>query len=103
MEPDASGNINEAFSTGWKPNTILNRGLDKIAYMPWAQTKGTNLTTKVTADKLLQAWKKAGSPTASKKSEPKSKNLCGLYFAEVENFFFTELKSFFLIAIYYIN
>ena len=38
MEPDASGNINETFSTGWKPNTILNSGLDKIAYMPWAQT-----------------------------------------------------------------
>jgi len=31
----------------------------------WAKTKGTNLTTKVTADKLLQAWKKAGSPTDS--------------------------------------
>ena len=38
MEPDANGNISEAFSTGWKPNTILNSGLDKIAYMPWAQT-----------------------------------------------------------------
>ena len=38
MEPDATGNISEAFSTGWKPNTILNSGLDKIAYMPWAQT-----------------------------------------------------------------
>lgn len=38
MEPDANGNINEAFSTGWKPNTILNSGLDKVAYMPWAQT-----------------------------------------------------------------
>ena len=38
MEPDASGTINESFSTGWKPNTILNSGLDKIAYMPWAQT-----------------------------------------------------------------
>ncbi len=38
MEPDASGTINEAFSTGWKPNTILNSGMDKIAYMPWAQT-----------------------------------------------------------------
>ena len=38
MEPDADGNINESFSTGWKPNTILNSGLDKIAYMPWAQT-----------------------------------------------------------------
>ena len=38
MEPDATGNFSEAFSTGWKPNTILNSGLDKIAYMPWAQT-----------------------------------------------------------------
>lgn len=38
MEPDEQGNISEAFSTGWKPNTILNCGLDKIAYMPWAQT-----------------------------------------------------------------
>ena len=33
--------------------------------MDWAKTKGTNLTTKITADKLLQAWKKAGSPTDS--------------------------------------
>jgi hypothetical protein len=40
-----------------------------------------------------------GSPTASKKSSPKSKNLWGLYFAEVENFFFRLSKSFFLIAI----
>ena len=31
----------------------------------WAQTKGKNLTTKVTADKLQSAWKKAGSPTDS--------------------------------------
>lgn len=31
----------------------------------WAKTKGTNLTTKITADKLLQAWKKADSPTDS--------------------------------------
>jgi len=38
MEPDADGNISEAYSTGWKPNTILDCGLDKIAYMPWAQT-----------------------------------------------------------------
>ena len=38
MEPDENGNISEAFSTGWKPNTILNSGLDKVAYMPWAQT-----------------------------------------------------------------
>jgi hypothetical protein len=33
--------------------------------MDWAKTKGANLTTKITADKLLQAWKKAGSPTDS--------------------------------------
>lgn len=31
----------------------------------YAKTKGQNLTTKVTADKLMQAWKKAGSPTDS--------------------------------------
>ena len=31
----------------------------------YAKTKGTNLTTKITADKLLQAWKKAGSPMDS--------------------------------------
>ena len=31
----------------------------------WARTKGQNLTTKITADKLLQAWKNAGSPTDS--------------------------------------
>jgi hypothetical protein len=30
-----------------------------------AQTVGTNLTTKVTADKLMTAWKRAGSPTDS--------------------------------------
>ena len=29
------------------------------------QTVGTNLTTKVTADKLMSAWKRAGSPTDS--------------------------------------
>jgi len=33
--------------------------------MDWAKTKGTNLTTKVTADKLKSAWTKAGSPTNS--------------------------------------
>lgn len=31
----------------------------------WVKTKGKNLTTKITADKLMQAWKKAGSPTDS--------------------------------------
>lgn len=38
MEASADGVVNESYSTGWKPNTILNSGLDKIAYMPWAQT-----------------------------------------------------------------
>jgi len=33
--------------------------------MDWAKTKGTNLTTKVTADKLNSAWQKAGAPTDS--------------------------------------
>jgi hypothetical protein len=33
--------------------------------MNWAATKGKNLTTKVTADKLNSAWQKAGSPTDS--------------------------------------
>lgn len=31
----------------------------------WLQTKGKNLTTKVTADKLNSAWQKAGAPTDS--------------------------------------
>jgi hypothetical protein len=31
----------------------------------WAATKGANLTTKITADKLNSAWKKAGSPMDS--------------------------------------
>ena len=31
----------------------------------WAATKGANLTTKITADKLNAAWKKAGSPMDS--------------------------------------
>jgi len=33
--------------------------------MDWAKTKGTNLTTKITADKLNSAWQKAGAPTDS--------------------------------------
>jgi hypothetical protein len=37
MGVDENNQVNEQFSTGWKPNTILNSGLDKIAYMPWAQ------------------------------------------------------------------
>ena len=46
---------NRQFNEGiW--NTIKNK----------AATVGKNLTTKVTADKLNSAWKKAGSPTDSK-------------------------------------
>jgi hypothetical protein len=33
----------------------------------WVDTKAKNLTNKITADKLLQAWKKADSPTDSDK------------------------------------
>jgi len=33
--------------------------------MDWVKTKGKNLTTKVTADKLTSAWKSAGSPMDS--------------------------------------
>ena len=33
--------------------------------MDWAKTKGKNLTTTVTADKLNSAWQKAGAPTDS--------------------------------------
>ena len=42
-----------------------------------------------------------GSPTASKKSFPKSRYRCGLYFAELENCFLISPNSFFLIAIVY--
>jgi hypothetical protein len=38
MGVNENNELKEHFSTGWKPNTILNCGLDKIAYMPWAQT-----------------------------------------------------------------
>jgi hypothetical protein len=31
----------------------------------WAKTKGKNLTTSITADKLNSAWQKAGAPTDS--------------------------------------
>ena len=53
--------------------TALNEGLfDKIKGVAskvgqYAATKAHNVTTKITADKLLQAWKKAGSPTDSEK------------------------------------
>ena len=51
--------------------TVINEGLlDKFKGAAskvgqYAATKGKNITTKITADKLMQAWKKAGSPTDS--------------------------------------
>jgi hypothetical protein len=44
----------------FKQIQLLNEGP-----MDWIKKKATNLTTKVTADKLMSAWKKAGSPTDS--------------------------------------
>ena len=50
---------------------VINEGLlDKFKGAAskvgqYAATKGKNITTKITADKLMQAWKKAGSPTDS--------------------------------------
>ena len=41
------------------PRDLLQKGVD------WAKTKASNVTTKVTADKLSSAWRKAGSPTDS--------------------------------------
>lgn len=38
MGVDEYNKFKEEYTTGWKSNTILNCGLDKIAYMPWAQT-----------------------------------------------------------------
>ena len=38
MGVDEYNKVKEEYTTGWKSNTILNCGLDKIAYMPWAQT-----------------------------------------------------------------
>ena len=52
-------------------NTVINEGLwDKVksaagSAVNYVSTKGHNLTTKVTADKLNSAWKSAGSPTDS--------------------------------------
>ena len=44
----------------FKQIQLLNEGP-----MDWIKKKAGNLTTKVTADKLMSAWKKAGSPTDS--------------------------------------
>jgi hypothetical protein len=67
--------IKRMFQTAANIQTRLDEGVwDKVkgaaskaagAVASKAQTIGTNLTTKVTADKLMTAWKKAGSPTDS--------------------------------------
>ena len=55
---------------------VFNRVLSEAGFMDklkagagkavdWAKTKGHNMTTQVTADKLNSAWQKAGSPTDS--------------------------------------
>lgn len=46
---------------------IVNKHKKQVdeGVMDWAKTKGQNLTNKITADKLLQAWNKAGKPTDS--------------------------------------
>ena len=46
---------------------IVNKHKKQVdeGIMDWARTKGQNITNKITADKLLQAWKKAGSSTDS--------------------------------------
>jgi hypothetical protein len=53
-------------------NRVLNEAgfMDKLKVgagkaVDWAKTKGHNMTTQVTADKLNSAWQKAGSPTDS--------------------------------------
>lgn len=63
--------IGDAFKTfvntgkqNWSKDIAAVKGVAGKA-ADWAKTKGHNLTTKVTADKLMQAWKKAGSPTDS--------------------------------------
>ncbi len=54
--PLTEGQVGYMFKTVQK----LNEGP-----MDWIKKKAGNLTTKVTADKLMSAWKKAGSPTDS--------------------------------------
>ena len=67
--------IRKAFYAAAGLQTQLNEGVwDSIkgaagkaagAVGKYVQTKGHNLTTRVTADKLMSAWKSAGSPTDS--------------------------------------
>ena len=67
--------IRKAFYVASGLQTQLNEGVwDSIkgaagkaagAVGKYVQTKGHNLTTRITADKLMSAWKSAGSPTDS--------------------------------------
>ena len=43
--------------------TQIGKGVTKLGQK--ARQVGTNITTKVTADKLMKAWNKAGKPTDS--------------------------------------
>jgi hypothetical protein len=60
-----AGTIQDKLTEGvWdKVKGVASKAAGAVANK--AQTVGTNLTTKVTADKLMTAWKKAGSPTDS--------------------------------------
>jgi len=64
---------NKAIAAGKKPGLLsragsaIKQGINSLAQK--AGTAGHNLTTKVTADKLQSAWKKAGSPTDSAEIE----------------------------------
>jgi hypothetical protein len=60
-----AGTIQDKLTEGvWdKVKGVASKAAGAVANK--AQTVGTNLTTKVTADKLMTAWKRAGSPTDS--------------------------------------
>jgi hypothetical protein len=61
----ATANAAGAVATGAAKNLVDKTKALGTSIANKAQTVGTNLTTKVTADKLMSAWKKAGSPTDS--------------------------------------
>jgi hypothetical protein len=61
----ATANAAGAVATGAAKNLVDKTKSLGTSIANKAQTVGTNLTTKVTADKLMSAWKKAGSPTDS--------------------------------------
>jgi hypothetical protein len=73
----AQGAASGAGEGGLKKKTAESRTLTERevrvlfeGVMSWLGKKATNLTTKVTADKLMSAWKKAGSPTDSDQIVP---------------------------------